>query len=146
MALFIAWAIGLLFLVSGVLIFFSPKAFVAFLGFFNPGFKQDSRRAWRKNPSGLSFRLLGLMMIGAGLWIVISLAGKPAPWARRISPESKRLWISRAARRFERALTVGETIQPGHRSGRRPHARMRSGRNHSLRWSAPQEPSRLRPV
>jgi len=77
MALIIAWTIGLFFLVSGVVMFFSPKAFVALLGSFNPAFKQqDTRAAWRKNPSGKNFRMLGLMIVGAGLWIVISLAGK----------------------------------------------------------------------
>jgi len=79
MALIIAWTIGLLFLVSGVVVFFSPKAFVALFEFFNPGLKRDKPAVWRKNPSGVRFRVLGLMMIGAGLWIVISLAGKQVP-------------------------------------------------------------------
>jgi hypothetical protein len=74
MAQVIAWTIGVLFLVSGVLMFFSPKGFVAFFEFFNPGLKRDTPAVWRRNPSGLSFRLLGLMILGAGLWIVISLA------------------------------------------------------------------------
>ena len=59
MAQILAWAIGLLFLITGVLMFFSPKAFVAFLGFFNPGLKQDGRAEWRREPSGLAFDCSG---------------------------------------------------------------------------------------
>jgi hypothetical protein len=79
MAQVIVWTIGLLFLVSGGLMFFSPKAFVAFFEFFNPGLKRDRRAEWRRDAAGLNFRLLGLMIVGAGLWVVISLAGKLHP-------------------------------------------------------------------
>ena len=79
MAHVIAWTIGVLFLVSGVVMFFSPKGFVAFFEFFNPGLKRDKNAAWRRSPSSLNFRLLGLMIFGAGLWIVISLVVKLGP-------------------------------------------------------------------